>query len=85
MTISGHTPIELAFGRRPPDLLDGETVSPAQLTSVSDEDQTHQQLQQFALRSHNKARQQDDLLRDLSKRVQPSEGPYSPGEGVLFG
>ena len=32
LTISGKTPLELAFGRRPPDLLDAEGENPEQLT-----------------------------------------------------
>ena len=33
LTISGKTPIELAFGRRPPALLDYESASPEELTN----------------------------------------------------
>ena len=33
VTISGFTPLELAFGRRPPPLLDHSTSSPEELTT----------------------------------------------------
>ena len=36
------------------------------------------------MRSHLRARQADDLLRDLARRVQPSPGPFATGEGVFF-
>ena len=32
LTISGYSPLEIATGRRPPDLLDIETADPAQLS-----------------------------------------------------
>ena len=34
MTLSGKTPMELAMGRRPRDLLDPVSVNPEQLTST---------------------------------------------------
>ena len=37
LTIGGKTPIELAFGRRPPDLIQSETADPAQLSDSLDE------------------------------------------------
>ena len=64
LTISGHTPIELAFGRKPPDLLDAEGADPAQLSLIPDEDRQHLLLRNLAMRSHLRARQADDLLRD---------------------
>ena len=32
LTVSGYSPLEIATGRRPPDLLDIETSDPAQLS-----------------------------------------------------
>ena len=34
LTVSGYSPLEIATGRRPPDLLDVETCSPEQLQSI---------------------------------------------------
>ena len=32
LTVSGYSPLEIATGRRPPDLLDIETSDPAQIS-----------------------------------------------------
>ena len=83
--LSGKSPLECATGRRPPPLLDVETANPEQLTlDPSPEDMRDKQLQKLALRAHLEARQQEDLMRDLAKRVQPSEGIYSQGERCFF-
>ena len=50
LTVSGYSPLEIATGRRPPDLLDVETSDPAQLSVDSlAEDRTQQELQRLAL------------------------------------
>ena len=84
LTISGYSPLEIATGRRPPDLLDIETSDPAQ-QSVEPlaEDRTQQELQRLALRAHQEARQSQDLRHDMAKRTMPSDGPYKPGDKVF--
>ena len=73
MTISGYSPLEIATGRQPPDLLDVETATPEQLsTDPGQEEFDLQALQRIALRSHQEARQLADLKHDLAKRVRPS-------------
>ena len=58
LTISGYSPLEIATGRRPPDLLDIEISDPAQLSvDPLPEDRTQQELQRIALRAHQEARQ----------------------------
>ena len=48
LTISGYSPLEIATGRRPPDLLDVETSDPAQLSvEPLEEDRTMQDLQRL--------------------------------------
>ena len=80
LTLSGMTPIELALGRRPPDLLDAENESPEQLTTDPLEtDRRDQLVKKLALKSHLEARQQEDLRNDLARNVRPSEGPFEPG------
>ena len=84
LTISGYSPLEIATGRRPPDLLDIETFDPAQLsTEPLAEDRTLQELQRLALKAHQEARQAADLRHDMAKRTMPSDGPYKPGEKVF--
>ena len=74
LTISGYSPLEIATGRRPPNLLDIETADPAQL-SVEPlvEDRTQQELQRLALKAHQEARQSADLRHDMAKGTMPSD------------
>ena len=85
LTISGHTPLELAFGRRPPDLVDYETASPEELTTDPlTQDKIDRKVRKLALQSHLEARQAEDLRLDLAKNVRPSDGPFQPGDRVFF-
>ena len=84
LTVSGYSPLEIATGRRPPDLFDVETSTPEELSSEPpEEDRTMLQLQRIALKAHQEARQAMDLCKDLARRVMPSDGPYSPGDKVF--
>ena len=84
LTTSGYSPLEIATGRRPPDLLDIETADPAQLSvEPLAEDRTQQELQRLALKAHQEARQSADLRHDMAKRTLPSDGPYKPGDKVF--
>ena len=77
LTVSGCSPLEIATGRRPPDLLDIETADPAQMSvEPLPEDRTQQELQRLALRAHQEARQSADLRHDMAKRTMPLDGPY---------
>ena len=84
LTVSGYSPLEIATGRRPPDLLDIETSDPAQLSvDPLPEDRTQQELQRLALKAHQQARQAADLRHDMAQRTMPSDGPYKPGDKVF--
>jgi len=84
LTISGYSPLEIATGRRPPDLLDVETSDSARLSvEPLAEDRTQQELQRLALKAHQEARQAADLRHDMAKRTMPSDGPYKPGDKVF--
>ena len=77
LTVSGYSPLEIATGRRPPDLLDIETSDPAQLSvDPLPEERTQQELQRLALKAHQEARQAADLRHDMAERIKPSGGPY---------
>jgi hypothetical protein len=79
------TPLELAFGRRPPPLLDFENQNPEQLTTDPlREDKLDRIVRKLALKAHLEARQAEDLRQDLARHVRPSEGPYVPGDRVFF-
>ena len=84
LTISGYSPLEIATGRRPPDLFDVETANPEQLTSEPpEEDVSTLALQRLALRAHQEARQAADLRHDMARRTMPSDGPYKQGDEVF--
>ena len=84
LTVSGYSPLEIATGRRPPDLLDVETSTPEQLSAnPPEEDRTTLDLQRIATRAHQEARQSIDLRKDLARRVMPSDGPYQKGDRVF--
>jgi hypothetical protein len=84
LTISGKTPLEMAFGRKPPDLLDVENMNPEQLSAIPlPEDRTKSELRTLALKSHLEARQAEDLRLDLANRLRPSDGPFIAGERVF--
>ena len=83
-TVSGYSPLGIATGRRPPDLLDIEASDPAQLSvDPLPEARTQQELQRLALKAHQEARQAADLRHDMARRTMPSDGPYKPGDKVF--
>ena len=85
LAISGYSPLEIATGRRPPDLFDVETANPEQLTSEPpEEDVSTLALQRLALRAHQEARQAADLRHDMARRTMPSDGPYKQGDEVFY-
>lgn len=85
LTISVYSPLEIATGRRPPDLVDVETSNPEHLTSEPPEEvMSTLALQRLAVRAHQEARQSADLRHDTARRTLPSDGPYRQGDEVLY-
>ena len=85
VTYGGVTPLELAFGRRPRDIVTPENSDPAQLTGEpTDVEATAQAVRELAMRAYSAARQALDLRRDLAARLNMSEGPFSIGENVYY-
>ena len=85
LTYGGKTPLELATGRRPPDLFDVESSNPAQLTcDISPEQHTDLKLKKIALQAHLEARQSADLRRDLAANIRPSIGVFHIGDRVWY-
>ena len=69
VTYGGVTPLELAFGRRPTDLIQLDTALPSQLTpDFSKEELSAQQLRDLARKAYIEARQSDDVRRDLARQ-----------------
>eukprot|EP00439_Symbiodinium_sp_Y106_P053961 s2355_g7.t1 len=72
LTVSGYSALEIATGRRPPDLFDVEQVS----AHPPDEDRTLRDLQRIAMRAHQEAWQSLDLRkRTWFRRAMLSDGP----------
>ena len=58
ITLSGKTPMELAIGRRPRDLLDPASMNPEQLTSTPiKQDFLNEEIQKLAMRTHFEVQQ----------------------------
>ena len=80
VTYGGRTPIEIATGRRPPDVVNVENEDFCQklmriqgdskATAFATADKA---LQQIALRAHLEARQVLDLQKDLAAKLMPSQ------------
>ena len=69
-TLSGKTPMELATGRRPRDLLDPPSMNPEQLTSTpTKQDLLNEEIQKLAMRTHLEVQQREGIRRDLAERM----------------
>ena len=70
VTRSGKTPMELAMGRRPGDLMDPTSMNPEQLTSTPTKlDLPDEELQKLATKTHLEVQQREDIRRDLAERM----------------
>ena len=68
VTYGGVTPLELAFGRRPADLIQLDVATPTQLTiDRNEEEMTAIQIKQLSKQAFQEARQSEDIRRDLAK------------------
>jgi hypothetical protein len=85
LTYGGKTPLELAFGRRPRDILTLENSNPEQLSSTpSAPELNDQKLQKLAMKTYLEARQREDIRKDLASRLMPSDGPFSVGACFFY-
>ena len=88
LTYGGRSPYEIAWGIKPPDVIDIEHYTPGQMTTEPRAPELHaRELQRLAREAHLRARQSEDLRRDLATRLQASTGPIDPGLefGTLIG
>ena len=84
-TFGGVSPLEMAFGRRPADLLYPENMTPEQLmASLPSPEKNIDALRTLAMKSYLEAKQSDDLRRDISARLQLSDGPFCPGDKIYY-
>ena len=84
-TYGGKTLIELAFGRRPPDIVSLENATPGQMTDTPLEaDEIVNRIRTLALGSYLKARQSEDLRNDLAGSLKFTSGPVNQGDKVWY-
>ena len=84
-TYGGKTLIELAFGRRPPDIIFLENFTPGQLTTTRlAPDETINTLRRLALASYLKVRQAEDLRQDIASSLKFMGGPYHAEDKVWY-
>ena len=72
VTYGGVRPLELAFGRRPADLIQLDVATPTQLTiDRKEEEQTAIQIKQLSKQAFQEAHQSEDIRRDLAQNSKP--------------
>ena len=86
LTYGGVTPIEMAIGRRPPDIIQTENMDVAQLHTDAPYGEPLLELRmRLATEAHMKARQRLDLRRDLSaKLLQSHTGVLQVGQNIWY-
>ncbi len=84
-TYGGKTPIELAFGRRPPDVIGWDNATPGQLTNPGLEpDEIVKEIRAVAMQEYLKVRQAEDIRQDLAASLRHIKGPFKEGERVWY-
>ena len=85
VTLSGKTPVELAMGRRPRDLMDPASMHPEQLTSTpTNQDLLNEEIQKLAMKTHLDIQQREDTRRDLAERLKFVSPDLRTGEHVFY-
>ena len=85
VTFGGVTPWEMAFGRRPPDVISVDNADPAQLTSeVPRNEVSVEATRKIAMKAYLEAGQSEDLRRDIASKLQFSDGPFFPGDKIYY-
>ena len=82
VTLSGKTPMELATGRKPRDLLDPATMNPEQQSSTPT-DILNEEIQKLAMQTHLEVQQREDIRRDLAGRKKFVPPDLRSGEHVF--
>ena len=85
VTFGGVTPMELAFGRKPADLMTPENMNPAQISAeVPTPEKRIQALRTLAMKKFLEAKQGDDLRKDIASHLSLSDGPFFPGNKIYY-
>ena len=84
-TYGGVTPLELAFGRRPADLIQLDVATPTQLTiDRNEEELTAIQIKQLSKQAFQEARQSEDIRQDLAQNLRMSSKPLQVKDKVFY-
>ena len=85
VTLSGKTPMELAMGRRPRDLMDVASMNPEQLTCTpTKQDLLNEEIQKLAMKTHLEVQQREDFRRDLAERMKFVPPDIRAGASVFY-
>ena len=85
ITLSGKTPVELATGRRPRDLLDPASTIPEQLTSTpTKQDLLKEEIQKLATKTQLEVHQREDIRRDHAERMKFVPPDLRARENVFY-
>ena len=85
VTYGGVTPLELAFGRRPADLIQLDVATPTQLTiDRNEEELTAIEIKQLSRQAFQEARQSEDIRRDLAQNLRMSSKPLQVKDKVFY-
>ena len=78
------TPMELAMGKRPRDLMDPASITPDQLTSPrTEQEHLKEEIQKLAMKTHLEVQQREDIRRDLAEGMKYVPPYLRVGEQVL--
>ena len=86
LTLEGSTktPMKLAMGRRPRDLLDPASMNPEQLTSTpTKQDLLNEEIQKLATKTRLDVQQREDIRRHLAERMKFVPIHLRVGENVF--
>ena len=85
VTLRGKTPMELAMGRRPRNLLDPAFINPEQLTSTpTKQDLLNEEVPKLAMRTHLEVQQREYIRRELAERMKFFPPDLRAGESVFY-
>ena len=85
VTLSVKSPMELAMGRRPRDLMDPASMNPEQLTSTpTEQDLINGEIQKLAMKTHLEVQRRENIRRDHAERMKFVPPDLRVGESVFY-
>ena len=85
VTLSSKTPMELAMGGRPRDLMDPGSMNPEELTSTPTKQDLHnEEIPKLTMKTHLEIQQREDIRRDLAAWIKFVPPDFRTGEHVFY-